>query len=452
MAFHSEPVVSHSLSDHQPRSIADNIGQFDVARIARCIAFITGILVVWISLRPFPDLGNPSFNDLSDGKLASTYIVLAVLAAAALALVIPKNTTALRFLMTPPFVMLCCWMCINTVFSQDVAISVQRLVLTGCVVTLAACLLLLPDSQTELDQWLAASIVILLATCYLGLLLAPSLSIHASTDLGEPQLAGDWRGAFGHKNVAAPVMAMIVFVGFYLTSRGATIVGPLIAILAAIFLIGTGGKSSTALCLATLVLSVPVYWIANPWVRASLCYLPVFVLNLFSVGSVFSENIAAMAKLLPLDTTFTGRTEIWEFAIQALHMRPLLGYGFAAFWGQSSIAHLVTDDQIAWAADASHSHNGYLDSALTMGYPGLALIMIVLVFAPLRNFSVAVRSGNDGPLAMLFLRIWLFGICLSSMESFLLDRADPTWFTFLIAIFGLHYISRFRLAPETPIP
>ena len=119
MAFHSEPVVSHSLSDHQPRSIADNIGQFDVARIARCIAFITGILVVWISLRPFPDLGNPSFNDLSDGKLASTYIVLAVLAAAALALVIPKNTTALRFLMTPPFVMLCCWMCINTVFSRS---------------------------------------------------------------------------------------------------------------------------------------------------------------------------------------------------------------------------------------------------------------------------------------------------------------------------------------------
>ena len=45
---------------------------------------------------------------------------------------------------------------------------------------------------------------------------------------------------------------------------------------------------------------------------------------------------------------------------------------------------------------------------------------------------------------MLLLRIWLFGLYLSSMESFFLDRADPMWFTFLIAVFGLHYLARFR--------
>jgi hypothetical protein len=38
------------------------------------------------------------------------------------------------------------------------------------------------------------------------------------------------------------------------------------------------------------------------------------------------------------------------------------------------------------------------------------------------------------------------------MESFLLDRADPIWFTFLVAIFGLHYIARFRLMSESPAP
>jgi len=32
------------------------------------------------------------------------------------------------------------------------------------------------------------------------------------------------------------------------------------------------------------------------------------------------------------------------------------------------------------------------------------------------------------------------------MESFLLDRADPIWFTFLVGVFGLHYIARFRPA------
>ena len=64
---------------------------------------------------------------------------------------------------------------------------------------------------------------------------------------------------------------------------------------------------------------------------------------------------------------------------------------------------------------------------------------------------MATRSGNDDPLAKLFLRIWLFGIYLSSMESFLLDRADPVWFTFLIGVFGLHYLARFRLTSEPQI-
>ena len=63
----------------------------------------------------------------------------------------------------------------------------------------------------------------------------------------------------------------------------------------------------------------------------------------------------------------------------------------------------------------------------------------MFVIAPLRDFQRADEGGNGGPLAMALLRIWLFGIYLSSMESFFLDRADPIWFTFLFAVFGLHY-------------
>jgi hypothetical protein len=63
----------------------------------------------------------------------------------------------------------------------------------------------------------------------------------------------------------------------------------------------------------------------------------------------------------------------------------------------------------------------------------------------LRNFQKADLGGNSGPLTMALLRMWLFGVYLSSMESFFLDGADPSWFTFLLAVFGLHYLARFRL-------
>ena len=206
----------------------------------------------------------------------------------------------------------------------------------------------------------------------------------------EPHLAGDWRGPFGHKNVAAPIMAMLVFVGIYLAGRRAIIPGVAIACLSGLFLIMAGGKSAIALCALALLLSILVVAVESFALRACLVFLPLLGLNLLTVGSVFSERLAALVKLLPLDTTFTGRTDIWEFAISSLGLHPWLGYGFAAFWGTDSIQNLVQDDQIEWAITAAHSHNGYLDNALTMGIPGLALIV-----CDFRHRAAAEFLGGD---------------------------------------------------------
>ena len=171
--------------------------------------------------------------------------------------------------------------------------------------------------------------------------------------------------------------------------------------------------------------------------------LPLVALNLFSVGTVLSVTLASIAKLLPLDTSFTGRSDIWVFAVDSLHQRLLTGYGFEAFWGSDAVTNLKEGKD--WAGYASPSHNGYLDTALGTGLPGLLFLIAAIVVKPLRDFQAADEGGNDGPLSMAFLRIWLFGLYLSSMESFFLDRADPIWGTFLIAVFGLHYLARFRL-------
>jgi O-antigen ligase len=177
--------------------------------------------------------------------------------------------------------------------------------------------------------------------------------------------------------------------------------------------------------------------------RAILLLAPLIILTLLSIGTVMSDGLAEISKLLPLDTSFTGRTDIWAFSLEALQAKLFTGYGFAAFWGSGAIRELPQG--MEWTEYASHSHNGYLDTALSMGVPGTLLLIAVFVIAPLRDFHRADEGGNGGPLAMALLRIWLFGIYLSSLESFFLDRADPIWFTFLFAIFGLHYLARFRV-------
>jgi O-antigen ligase len=442
--------VNRQLSLTQFPAIARTAGRIDVLHVARCVAFVATVLFIWVTLQPFPDLGDPDVGDLDKGKLASTYITLGLFSVVALALTVFRHAKAMRSLLTPTFLILCCWVCINTAFSHDFGLSLQRVILTGSVLAMAACLLLLPDTQEELDLWLGGSVLLFLVVCYLGVMLAPALSIHMPRDLIEPQLAGDWRGPFGHKNIAAPIMAMLVFVGLYLVGRRAFILGGAISLMAGFFVMMAGGKSAAALCILALVMSALVVAIKSTAFRVCLIFLPLICLNLATVGSVFDERVAAIVKLLPLDTTFTGRTDIWEFALTSLALHPWLGYGFAAFWGNDAIQNLVQDNLIGWTATAAHSHNGYLDNALTLGIPGLALIVAIFIVAPLRNFSIATKSGNNDPLAKLFLRIWIFGIYLSSLESFLLDRADPIWFTFLISVVGLHYLARFRLTSEPP--
>jgi O-antigen ligase len=432
------------VAANEIRTVAQQLWRQQVMDLLRAGAFIGTLLLVWVSLRPFVDLSGSQLRDLTTGNEALTYAAFGCLAVLTVALAVRDNMRGLVTLLSPSFVLFGGWVLITVVLSLDPGTSIRRFALTACVIAVAAALMLLPKSQAELMRWLSIAALTLLAICYLGILLAPNLSIHMATDAQEPALAGDWRGSFGHKNGAAPVMVFLLFIGIYVSRLGALLSGAAIIGLAGLFLLFSGGKSALALCVFVLLLTGLVRFIKALWLRAVVILTPLLTLNLLSVGTVMSDGLENIAKMLPFDTTFTGRTDIWTFAFQALQQRLSTGYGFAAFWGSSSIRDLPEGKE--WAEFASHSHNGYLDTALAMGLPGLLLLIAVLVIGPLKNFHAADRGGNNGPLATMLLQIWLFGLYLSSMESFFLDRADPLWFTFLLAVFGLHYLARFRVS------
>ena len=425
------------------RTMVGEIRRQQVSDVVRAATFVAALLLAWISLRPFIDLGDSQLRDAATGNETIAYLAFSCLAVLAIGLAMRDNVPGLMTLISPGFVLFGGWIAMSVILSTDPGTSMRRAVATVLVAAVTASLMLLPKNQSELARWFSISALGLLAVCYLGVLIVPHLSMHLASDLQEQQLAGDWRGSFGHKNVAAGMMAMLLFIGIYVLRSGAWISGIAILALSSVFLLNTTGKSSLALCALVLVLSSLATGIRSPWLRVIIFLTPLVMLNVFTVGTVMNDTLADLVSKLPFDTSFTGRTDVWTFAIQALQLRPTTGYGFEAFWGGNEMRNLP--EGMEWTATAAHSHNGYLDTALGIGLPGLALLIVVLVIAPLRNFHVADRSGNDGPLTMLLLRIWLFGLYLSSLESFFLDRADPLWFTFLMAVFGLHYLARYRL-------
>ena len=50
-------------------------------------------------------------------------------------------------------------------------------------------------------------------------------------------------------------------------------------------------------------------------------------------------------------------------------------------------------------------------------------------------------------MAELFFRIWLFALYSACLETFFFRRADPVWFSLLIAVIGLRLTSRYRVLP-----
>jgi len=434
--------VSLFVTSSEVHAVVGEIRRQQVIDVVRGATFVGVMLMAWLTLHPFVDLSNAQIGDVTTGNELPTYAIFGGLAVLTMVLTMRDNARGLATLLTPAFVLFIGWLCVTILLSYDPGTSIRRFSLTACVMAVTAGLPLLAKSQHELLRWLSIAALVLLAACYLGLLLVPHLTIHSAADLQEPALAGSWRGSFAHKNTAAAIMVMLLFYGIALIRFGKWISGIAVIGLSSLFLLFAGSKSSLTLCLAVLMLTSLTSLIRSFAGRVFLLLTPLLLLNMLSVGTVMSDGLAAIANMLPLDSSFTGRVDIWAFALQSLQPKLMTGYGFAAFWGSSAIQSLPEGKE--WAGFASHSHNGYLDIALGMGLPGLALLIAVLVVKPLRDFQNADQGGNNGPLAMAFLQVWLFGIYLSSMESFLLDRADTIWITFLTAVFGLHYLARFR--------
>ena len=77
---------------------------------------------------------------------------------------------------------------------------------------------------------------------------------------------------------------------------------------------------------------------------------------------------------------FTGRVEIWEYAWKRCVDAPIFGYGY----GASRFA-LQEDPNYPLRFQADHAHNLYLNVTLTMGLPGLLLLVGMIGHMLFRN-------------------------------------------------------------------
>ena len=246
---------------------------------------------------------------------------------------------------------------------------------------------------------------IILALCF------PKIGLDAS-----PGHHFDWQGVFTQKNACGRAMVLATAALLSIWRRSFARVATLLLFLFVLFMSGSRG----AWAIEALLLTVWV-WLAVANRIQSRGRLVFFGAS----ASLATVLVAAVLYHLPQlltfmgrDVTLSGRTEIWKQAWRFILERPVLGWGYAAFWrGLEGHSFEVA---AALRYIVFHAHNGFLEIWLELGLPGLVLFTLSYLRA-WRMLWPLLRSGDirrGSWMALVLLLLFVYNLDENTLLTF----------------------------------
>lgn len=249
---------------------------------------------------------------------------------------------------------------------------------------------------------------------------------------------GKWRGIYGHKNSLGKIMSPSVIV-FLLAAIGAKKKQWVYWLLFLLSLILLVRASSTTSLLNTIVVLFAAFsfrvirWRDN-WMMSGLLALFSVAGCFYTLLSVYSE---AFLTSLGKDATLTGRGDMWPFIFEMVWEKPLLGYGYSAFWAGPDTPSFYIWQATGWTPP--HSHNGFLDIWVHLGLVGLLIFTFdfLAITLPRTIMWVRLSKTSDGfwPLCYM-LCIFVANIG----ESSLMNQNDLFWVLYIAVAFSVPVI------------
>ncbi|NMG07239.1 O-antigen ligase family protein [Brasilonema sp. UFV-L1] len=276
--------------------------------------------------------------------------------------------------------------------------------------------------------------VTLLIVCFLSVIFAlvfPAVGIHGAHE----EYPGAWRGVYGQKNAFGSVMVLSSLTFFALPKENSTLYKWFgFSFSLVLILLST---SKTSLVISFLLILVMMFYKNFRWQgKISIIFIDIGILILGCIALFVFSNWIELITGLGRDPTLTGRTPLWGYGLSRLMERPLLGYGFAAFFAPNS--HYAVEAGYAVGTNwiAPNAHNGFLDISLDLGLIGLSLFFITYFIAFARALKLAYASEhpeNVWPLA------YLTYLALNNVtESSLMAQFSTNWMLFVVVVVTLN--------------
>jgi O-antigen ligase len=239
-------------------------------------------------------------------------------------------------------------------------------------------------------------------------------------------------GYFLGKNYLGECAAIAFLLSLYeiLHSGFRRIAGLTILVVAVALIFWSNSKTAFGLAIVAPILAGITLFVSKKSGVSIAIILVLIPISYIILSSVSNINVNRLSYILYGDSTLTGRTLIWDFAVNEIALRPLQGWGYQSFWLAGPDAPSIVDAK-GWIKHMPNAHNGYYDTLLEIGYVGLCLLVIFLITTLHAIGRVAVRDRSR---AWLLLSIALFVILFNFLESLWMRGFEFLWIVFLVIV------------------
>jgi exopolysaccharide production protein ExoQ len=312
-----------------------------------------------------------------------------------------------------------------------------RTISSGGLLLSAILLLYYIMSRYSLDQVLEMMLALGTLTMAASIVFALALPQYGLDQMGGHSNA--WKGVFSAKNYLGNMA--LFFLTMAVSYRGRNTFLRSVRVLQIVMCLTAIAFSRAATAyLLTAIYIVCLLILSTLHRFRKKDYFVVALLLLISFSAAIVVIVAwpdFLFNLLGKDMTLTGRTGIWSAVLDSIVKRPMLGYGYQAFWlgmeGESYRVILVVSWMLAQA------QNGFLDIMLENGVAGLAIVLLVFGFAFRDGVVCLLRSRDHAQLRAVewYLVIVILTMVYNLDESFLFDPKHLGSMIFLFACIGL---------------
>lgn len=276
--------------------------------------------------------------------------------------------------------------------------------------------------------------------CILSVFVAivfPKVGIHDGLELQQFNHTGRWRGIFAHKNMLGPWAAYgTVLLFCYSWLCGGSKAFWWIARICAMICLVMAQSATGIMAAVTLAGCYGIFMLVRAFGLISaliflLCFAGLGGISFYMLGDAFFD-------LLGRDSTLTGRTAIWDLALDYFWEHPWIGNGYQTMGGSG-----FTERTFVMFGATLGPESGYLSLLLDMGVIGAVLFAIPNLVAIRNGFEwMPFVNEKDRACIEFLLAVLVAALVQSFVESNVLIATGFDGIISFCSFFGLMTLPR----------